>query len=232
MAADHYPFQNLPLPYAHSALEPYIDTRTMHVHHDIQAQAYVDKLNYYLSDIPTMQEMSLEQLINTAQTMEVSIGRPIGRNAGGVFNHRLYFEGLQPYVPDNRPKGELLAKIEETYGSYERFIQRFKAVALSIFGSGYAWLVTAQNGDLGMVITINQQTPVPMNLCPLLNVDSWEHAYYLKHYNNRSAYLDNWANVINWDKILERYMACPAWHEIESADAPYLDRESIPFEIL
>lgn len=229
MPVDHYPFENLPLPYAHNALEPYIDTRTMHVHHDIQAQAYVDNLNYFLSDQPALQNMTLEQLINTAQTMEVSIGRPIVRNAGGVLNHRLYFNGMKPYAPGNRPKGELLAKMEQTYGSYERFMQRFIAVALSVFGSGYAWLVTEENGELGIIITINQETPIPMNLCPLMNVDCWEHAYYLKHYNNRSAYLDGWSNVINWDRIEERYLACPAWHQAESVDTPFLEGVSMPF---
>lgn len=229
MPLDHYPFENLPLPYDHSALEPYLDTRTMHVHHDIQAQAYVDNLNYFLSDLPALQDMSLEQLINTAQTMEISVGRPIVRNAGGVYNHRFYFNGLQPYVPGNRPEGELLAKIEQTYGTYERFLQQFISVALSIFGSGYAWLVTESSGELGIIITITQETPIPMNLCPLMNVDCWEHAYYLKHYNNRRAYLENWVNVINWGKIGERYLACPAWHQAEAVDTPDLEGVSMPF---
>lgn len=207
---DSYPFENRPLPYAYNALEPFIDARTMEVHHDLQAQAYVDNLNFLLKDDPVLQQLPLDQLIRAAQMMRISEGRPILRNAGGVFNHHFYFSQLQPPAADNQPRGALLTAIQQAYGSLDTMLTRLKAVALSVFGSGYAWLVATRDLALGMIITVNQETPLPLDLCPLLNIDAWEHAYYLKHYNNRAAYLDDLFQVINWSVVGERYASCPA----------------------
>ncbi|MPM93454.1 Superoxide dismutase [Mn] 1 [bioreactor metagenome] len=201
---EHYPFINPPLPYAYSALEPYIDTKTMHIHHDRHLQAYTDNLNKALADKPALQGLTLEQLIMTANRMPPDTGVPISRNAGGVYNHRFYFNGMSP-SSTGVPFGELAWAIDESFGSFESFKEKFTAAAMSVFGSGYAWLVCDQGGRLKIITTANQETPLPLRLCPILNIDVWEHAYYLKHYNERAKYIDDWWNVVNWGLANARY---------------------------
>lgn len=204
---EHYPFVNTPLPYAYDALEPYIDTQTMHLHHDRHLQSYVDHLNDALKEHPNLQTLSLEQLICKADQFSCAVGTPISRNAGGVYNHRFYFDSMCT-VAGRTPVGKLADAINKTYGSFEIFLQQFKEAALSVFGSGYAWLVVDRCGSLRIMTTANQQTPLTVNLCPVINVDVWEHAYYLKHYNERGAYFDDWANIADWLGAGEKYLAC------------------------
>lgn len=204
---EHYPFVNTPLPYAYDALEPYIDTKTMELHHDRHLAAYIDNLNKELETRPRLQKLNLVQLINISKRLNPAVGVPISRNAGGVYNHRFYFDGLTPDSP-KYPKGELLSKINSCFGDFEKFKSKFTAAALSVFGSGYAWLVCTARGDLGIVTTPNQKTPLHGGYCPILNIDVWEHAYYLKHYNKRVDYISDWFNVVNWDCANERYISC------------------------
>ncbi len=191
---EHYKFVNVSLPYAYDALEPYIDTKTMELHHDKHLQTYIDNLNKALENYPQFQNWSLEQLLYYADRLPTEIRTTVKNNAGGVYNHLIYFEGLNP--KGEREIDRVRKQIIEQFGSYENFEKEIKKAALSVFGSGYAWLVEDNNGRLSIITTANQDTPIPMGLFPIINVDVWEHAYYLKNYNRRNEYLDNWLKVI------------------------------------
>lgn len=203
-----YKFVNLPLPYAFDAMEPFIDKKTMEIHHDKHLQGYVDNLNKALERYPELQRLPLEALVTPPDTLPIANKNAIKNNAGGVYNHRFYFNSLIPAANAKAPSGMLLEDINKTYGSFAAFKADFKAAALSVFGSGYAWLVVDNKGDLNIITTANQDTPLSLNLCPILNIDVWEHAYYLKHYNMRANYIDDWFNVVNWDKANKRFMDC------------------------
>lgn len=198
---------NEPLPYAYDALEPYIDEQTMHLHHDQHLQAYVNHLNEALAPFPKFQCLSLEQLICMAGRLPPKAGVPIARNAGGVYNHRFYFDSMTPEGPD-QPSGTLAQAIDRRFGSFAAFQQAFAAAAEGVFGSGYGWLASDRRGQLRILTTANQATPLTAGLCPIMNVDMWEHAYYLKHYNKRADYLSDWWNVVNWPAAEARYAAC------------------------
>ncbi|MEA5085205.1 MAG: superoxide dismutase [Lachnospiraceae bacterium] len=200
-----YPFDNPPLPYAYDALEPYIDTKTMKLHHDKHLQAYVDNLNRLLEN-SRFQNMSLEQLIYNADRLPEEISVPIRNNAGGVYNHWFYFEGMGNSKV-KLPIGNLLQAINNEFGGFEKFKDEFSKAAMSVFGSGYAWLVN-DDGKLKIITTPNQNNPIAQGLCPILTIDVWEHAYYLKNYNVRKEYIDNWFNVVNWEVAENNYNKC------------------------
>lgn len=206
LAGNSYPFVNLPLPYPYDALEPFIDARTMELHHDRHLQTYINHLNGVLKDHPQLQRMSLEQLIRSAPLMRGELQTSIRNNAGGVWNHRFFFDGLDK-SPIKQPIGSLARAIDHRFGSYDAFREAFRKAALGVFGSGYAWLVT-ERGRLRILTTPNQNSPVQQRLCPVLTVDVWEHAYYLKHYNARADYIDNWFQVIDWEQAEKNYRAC------------------------
>ena len=201
-----YPFVNLPLPYAFDALEPYIDAKTMEIHHDRQLQAYINQLNRVLSDFPVLQSMTLEELIINADELTDGLAIPIRNYGGGVYNHRFYFNGMQP-PSDLTPRGRLIEMINAQYGNFYNFQEVVKREGLSVFGSGYAWLVF-DDGRLRVITTPNQNCPLEQGLCPILALDVWEHAYFLKHYNLRGNYIDDWFRVINWEKADENYLNC------------------------
>lgn len=204
---EHYPFINPPLPYDYDALEPHIDTKTMQIHHDRHLQTYVDNLNAALKDYPQLHDWSLPQLLYNADSLPEAIQKPVKNNGGGVYNHIFYFEGMSTSA--NRSQaGMLYDAIVRVFGSAEKFYEEFKKKALSVFGSGYAWLVLDEGGMLKIVTTANQDTPIVQNLCPVAVIDVWEHAYYLKHYNQRAAYVDDWYNVVNWERAGEIYKDC------------------------
>lgn len=203
----HYPFENPPLPYDYEALEPYIDTKTMQVHHDRHLQTYVDNLNAILKEYPTLHSLSLTKLILYGNRLPLAIRTGVKNNAGGVFNHEFYFEGLTN-IPQKEPLGELAVAIDKRFGSYEEFQKMLKNAAMSVFGSGYAWLVMDRGGRLKIVTTANQDNPLSQNLCPILALDVWEHAYYLKHLNKRAEYIENWFQVINWPRANAHYIEC------------------------
>lgn len=204
-----YPFVNHPLPYAFDALEPYIDAKTMELHHDRHLQTYIDNLNKALAPHPRLQRYTLTELLTHLDSLPYPVQTPIRHNAGGVYNHELYFEMLTPNATDG-PQGALLHAIECAFGSVRHMQARMAQAALDVFGSGYAFVVARRNGRLAIVQTRNQDTPLIDGLCPLLNVDVWEHAYYLKHYNVRKDYLDDWSHVIHWPAMQARYAACTA----------------------
>lgn len=203
----HYPFTNPPLPYAYQALEPYIDEKTMKLHHDRHLQTYVDNLNKALADYSRFHNWTLEQLIYNIASLPEEIQTAVRNNGGGVYNHLLYFTGLAP-ASNQMPTGALADAIRREYGSLDAFLKKFKEAALSVFGSGYAWLVVAADGSLMITTTKNQDTPLSLGLCPVFNLDVWEHAYYLKHYNLRADYINDLFHVINWEQAGQRYMAC------------------------
>ncbi len=207
MKNDKYPFVNLPLPYSYGALEPYIDEKTMRLHHQRHLQTYINNLNAALKNDPRLQKLSLEQLIGVSGGMNNDLGRMVHNNAGGVYNHRFFFEGLTNHALSGSPSGELADALIGTFGSYSGFINEFTQAALSVFGSGYAWLVNDFRG-LKIITTANQDTPIENGFCPVLTVDVWEHAYYLKHFNKRADYISDWFRVLNWKKANENYLNC------------------------
>lgn len=201
MENNFYPFKNLALPYSFDSLEPFIDEKTMRLHHDKHLQTYINNLNNLLKENPSLQGFSLENLIKCRLNLPIAIETAVHNNAGGVYNHRFYFDLLKN-PSDNKPCDILMNKIECNFGSFNNFKSNFKKAALSVFGSGYAWLV-CDRGRLRIVTTANQNNPLSSGLKPILTIDVWEHAYYLKHYNLRTDYIDSWFNVINWNNVSE-----------------------------
>lgn len=204
MKNNRYPFVNLPLPYPYNALEPYIDKKTMHLHHDRHLQTYIDNLNALLKNHPRLQQLSLWQLITASGQLPKPLQTSVRNNAGGVYNHRFFFQGLTP--SSQTPSGRLIEAIRCQFGSLVRFQASFKEAALSVFGSGYTWLV--YDGQmLRLMTTPNQNCPIEQGLCPILTLDVWEHAYYLKHYNVRSAYIDDWMSIIDWEQAEKQFLS-------------------------
>lgn len=204
---EHYPFVNPPLPYAYDALEPCIDTKTMCLHHDRHLQTYVNNLNDTLKNCPELQCWSLEKLLCNASSMNKNTQTSIRHNGGGVYNHIFYFNGMSNSETRSQA-GMLYYAIVADFGSVESFFDEFREKALSVFGSGYGWLVMDQSGKLKIVTTANQDTPIVQCLCPILTIDVWEHAYYLLHYNEREAYINNWFQVVDWEQANKLYMKC------------------------
>ena len=201
---NYYPFVNTPLPYLYNGLEPFIDEETMHLHHDRHLQTYIDNLNRFLEENPALQQFSLEELLSIWRRLPCHLQAPLRNNAGGVYNHRFYFNGMTPPgSPCSAPR--LFEAMSRQFGSPEKFQAQFKEAALSVFGSGYAWLVL-DRGCLRIVTSANQDTPLFHSRTLILNIDVWEHAYYLKHYNVRAAYIDDWFRVINWEVVEKRFL--------------------------
>lgn len=198
-----YPFKAKPLPYNYDTLEPYISKDIMTLHHDKHYQTYVENLNKTLSDYPKYQCCTLNDLLTNLDKLPKEIATPIKNNAGGVYNHEFFFDIMTPNK--TQVSGELKDAINRDFSSYDNFINEFKKSALSVFGSGWAWLVKDSEGQLLIVATPNQDSPVSLNLQPIIGIDVWEHAYYLQYKNKRSDYVNNWINVINWDKALENF---------------------------
>jgi len=199
-----YPFTLQPLPYDYSALEPYIDTQTMQLHHDKHLQTYINNLNAVLENTPEYQSWPLEKLLTEINSLPPEIRTPIQNNGGGVFNHNLFFEIMTPNGADLK-EGKLKDAIESSFGSKEQFEGSFKAAALKVFGSGYLYLVTDADGNLSLFSAANQETPLPNGLFPVITLDVWEHAYYLKFHNLRANFIDNWFKVLNYDQASANY---------------------------
>lgn len=200
---DYYPFINTPLPYAYDALEPYIDQKTMYLHHDRHLQTYIDNLNAILKEHPDLQAWSLREFLYRWPELPPSLQVPIRNQAGGVFNHRFFFEEMAP-PEESYIDLDIVKEIEKSFTDFNDFLDQLRQAALSVFGSGYAWVVVEQ-GKLKITTTANQNTPIDENMTPILNLDVWEHAYYLKHYNLRSPYFDDWLHVIRWDILKQRF---------------------------
>ena len=202
---EKYPFVNPPLPYEYDGMEPYIDTQTVRLHHNRHLQAYVDRLNDILSKYPEYQSLSLEQLLISVDSIPPEIQTDIRNNTGGVYNHIFYFMNLKNPGPQE-PPFPLQSYLDSAFHDYDTFQKQFTDAALSVFGSGYAWLVINALGNPQIITTANQDTPLAMNMFPLLNIDVWEHAYYLKHFNRRADYIKDWFAVVNWDRINQNFL--------------------------
>ena len=199
MIADKtYPFSVPDLPYAYDALEPYIDADTMHFHHDKHLKAYVDNLNKALEANPAYQSWTLERLLADLDQLPEGMRTAVRNNGGGVYNHDLYFELMTPEAQ------EMPAAVADAFGGAEEFKKQMKAAALGQFGSGFAWLVADGAGALKIIALPNQDNPLSQGLRPLLALDVWEHAYYLKYQNLRASYIDNWFHVVNWNELANK----------------------------
>lgn len=193
-----------PLPYAFDALEPYIDAQTMEIHHDKHHGAYVTNANAALEGTEWA-DKSVEEILTNLSALPADKQGPVRNNAGGHYNHSLFWESMAPNA-GGEPTGALGEAIASTFGSFADFQSQLKAAGIGRFGSGWAWLVHTGSG-LAIVSTPNQDSPISDGQTPLLGVDVWEHAYYLKYQNRRPDYLDAWWNTVNWEKIAERFSA-------------------------
>jgi Fe-Mn family superoxide dismutase len=193
-----------PLPYDYAALEPHIDEQTMRLHHDKHHQAYVDKANGALEGTEH-EDKPIEEVIANLDALPGDIKGVVRNNGGGHLNPSLFWESMSP-DGGGEPSGDLAGAISDAFGSFDEFKEKFEAAGVGQFGSGWAWLVL-DGGSLKVTSTPNQDNPVTGGATPLLGNDVWEHAYYLKYQNKRPDYLKAWWNVVNWDKVAERYAA-------------------------
>jgi len=190
------------LPYAYSALEPYIDAKTMEIHYTKHHQGYVDKLNKALENNKELQNKDIEEILSNIDSIPKEIKNAIINNGGGHVNHSLFWEILSS--KKQSPEGEIKKAIEKEFSSFEKFKEQFINVAMTRFGSGWAWLVL-NDGKLEIMSTPNQDSPIMDSKIPILGLDVWEHAYYLKYQNRRPEYIEAFFNIINWKKISELY---------------------------
>jgi len=204
-----YPFKVPPLGYSYDALEPYIDALTMQIHHDKHHGAYVENLNKALAEAdPKIQQMSLDQLLTNLDELPEKVRTAVRNNAGGHYNHSLFWPMLRKNE-GGATSGDVAKAIDDSFGIYSTFQQQFSDAATKVFGSGWAWLVTDGN-KVKIVSTPNQDTPISNRSAhevPILEIDVWEHSYYLKYQNRRPEYVKAFWNVINWDFVNERYAA-------------------------
>ncbi len=194
----------LPLPYAFDALEPHIDAKTMEIHYTKHHQTYVDKLTEALAKYPDLAEKTVEELVADLEMIPDDIRTAVRNHGGGHLNHMLFWQTLSPNG-GGEPTGALKEAIDAAFGSFAVFQEKFAAAALGRFGSGWAWLVS-DGGKLEVVATANQDNPVTDGKTPLLGVDVWEHAYYLKYQQKRADYVKAIWNVINWKEVEERFV--------------------------
>ena len=193
-----------PLPFAFDALEPHIDAKTMEIHHDKHHQAYVDKANAALEGTE-FADKPIAEIVANLGALPADKQGPVRNNGGGHYNHSLFWESLQGDGVQT-PSGDLAAAIDTAFGSFDAFKTTFQDAGVARFGSGWVWLVKGDNG-LEVVSTPNQDTPLADGKTPLLGNDVWEHAYYLTYQNKRPAYLEAFWNVVDWDKVAERFAA-------------------------
>jgi Fe-Mn family superoxide dismutase len=194
------------LTYDYNALEPYVDAKTMEIHHSKHHQGYVNKLNAALEGYQNFQDKPLEELLGNLDSLPEEIRNAVKNNGGGHFNHSLFWRVMGPDA-GGAPEGELAEKIDATFGNFEVMKDTFSNAAATQFGSGWAWLVKNSEGGLEIYSTANQDTPISHGKAPILGLDIWEHAYYLKYQNKRPEYIENWWNVVNWKAVSELYNA-------------------------
>src|SRR5579859_441234 len=197
-------FEVPPLPYDYSALEPYIDTQTMQLHHDKHHAAYVANLNAALQGQVELATWPSEDLLRRINEVPENIRTAVRNNAGGHVNHSMFWRIMKPNG-GGEPTGELASAINQAFGSFDQFKAALNDAGVKRFGSGWTWLVLDQNGKLQVISTANQDSPLMDGLYPVMGNDVWEHAYYLKYQNRRPEYLNAWWNVVNWDEISSRY---------------------------
>ncbi|RKD21022.1 superoxide dismutase [Ammoniphilus oxalaticus] len=193
------------LPYAANALEPHVDEETMNIHHGRHHQAYVNNLNAALEGHDNLSSKSIEDLIADLDAVPENIRGAVRNNGGGHANHALFWEIMSPNG-GGTPTGDLANDINSTFGSFDKFKEEFAKAAATRFGSGWAWLIV-DNGKLAVTSTPNQDSPIMEGKTPILGLDVWEHAYYLKYQNKRPDYVSAFWNVVNWDEVSKRYAA-------------------------
>jgi Fe-Mn family superoxide dismutase len=199
------PFSLPPLPYPYDALEPHIDKLTMEIHHTKHHAAYVNNLNKALESAPELAHKSLEELLaNNCAIVPEKIRTAVRNHGGGHINHSLFWEIMGPKA-GGQPRGKLAEAIAQTFGSFEKFKEKFTEAALGRFGSGWAWLVLTPQKKLEVYSTANQDSPLMEGKIPILGLDVWEHAYYLKYQNRRADYVQAWWNVVNWAAVEKRF---------------------------
>ena len=199
-----YPFALPEVGYAYDALEPHIDARTMEIHHSKHHAAYTTNLNKALESHADLQKKSVEQLVTDLNAVPEAIRNAVRNNGGGYLNHALFWDIMTPGGA-KEPKGALADAIKKDIGSLDDLKSKLQAAAVGQFGSGWGWLCKDSGGKLAIVATPNQDTPLMQGKTPILGVDVWEHAYYLKYQNRRPDYVTAWWNVVNWDKVAARF---------------------------
>jgi len=198
-------YQLPPLPYAYEALEPYIDAQTMHLHHDKHHQVYLDNLNKAVAGTE-WEALEVAELLKRLDQVPEAIRTVVRNHGGGHANHALFWEVMAPPT-GGVPTGELAAALESAFGGFEAFKEKFHQVALGQFGSGWGWLVIKPDGRLDLYSLPNQDSPYSRGDWPILGIDVWEHAYYLKYQNRRAEYITNWWNVVNWPYVAHLFAA-------------------------
>ncbi|MBA3315515.1 MAG: superoxide dismutase [Planctomycetaceae bacterium] len=193
------------LPYAYDALEPHIDAKTMEIHHTKHHQAYIDKANAALEKHPDLAKMEIDELMRNLSKVPEDIRTVIRNNGGGHSNHAMFWTIMKP-GGGGKPSGELATAIDQKFGSFDKFVEEFNNAAATRFGSGWAWL-SVDGGQLKVESTPNQDTPLSEGRTPILGLDVWEHAYYLKYQNKRPDYAKAFWNVVNWEEVAKRYAA-------------------------
>lgn len=193
-----------PLPYDYDALEPFIEKETLLVHHGKHHQGYVNNLNKGLLNFPKYHDWSLVKLLTEIEKLPLELKIQVEKHGGGTFNHEVYFAGMSKKKTVMNKEFEKI--FMEKFQTLDNFKDLFKKAALNVFGSGWAWLVKDKNNELSIIETSNQKSPLSIGLIPLLTIDVWEHAYYLKYKNLRGQYIDNWFEVINWEKVSELFL--------------------------
>ncbi len=193
------------LPYNYNALEPYIDAQTMEIHYNKHHQAYTDNFNAALEKHPELFNIPVTELLKDYEKIPEDIRTAVRNQGGGYYNHLLFWDLMSPLKTE--PAKELLDAFNKNFGSFEAFKDLFSKTAISHFGSGWAWLVRNQQNELKVLSLPNQDSPLYLELTPILAIDVWEHAYYLKYQNRRAEYVQNWWNVVNWDAVSRLYLA-------------------------
>ncbi len=191
------------LPYKYNALEPHIDAKTMEIHYTKHHKGYVDKLNAALAEYPAFEAKSVEEMLSDLDSLPDAIRTPVRNNGGGHVNHSLFWQILSPKKKEF--KDEIAEKINAKFGGFDEFKKEFSEYAMKRFGSGWAWLVVNADKELEILSTANQDSPLSQGMFPILGLDVWEHAYYLKYQNRRQEYVDAFFNLINWEKVNELY---------------------------
>ncbi|MBP1643465.1 MAG: sodA [Acidobacteria bacterium] len=197
------PFEVPALPYGFDALEPHLDAETMRIHHDKHHAAYVARLNEAVAAAPVLAGRTVEELVGGLERVPESVRTAVRNHGGGHLNHTLFWASMKP-GGGGVPAGRLASEIAAAFGSQESFVERFTAAALGVFGSGWAWLAVGARGELAIEATANQDSPLAAGRRPLLGLDVWEHAYYLRYQNRRAEYVKAWWNVVDWTAVAAR----------------------------
>jgi Fe-Mn family superoxide dismutase len=199
-------FELPPLPYPENALEPYIDATTMSIHHDKHHAGYTNNLNNALEGQSNLADQPIEELLANLESVPEAIRTAVRNNAGGFANHSLFWQIMSP-TGGGSPSGDLAAAIDASFGSFDEFKAAFSKAAGTRFGSGWAWLYVGEDGNLALISTPNQDTPLMEGNTPILGLDVWEHAYYLNYQNRRPDYIAAWWNIVNWEAVASLYAA-------------------------